>query len=316
LLERGRIAEGFALYESRMYHPNWVVWAVRESIAAKMDRLLGPLDAVNGRTILVITEQGLGDNIMFARFIPGLAERGALVTVVTEPALAPIMARVRGVNRVLAPPADHPMGKLNLAALAFDAMAPMLSLAHVAGVTATAIPAPIPYLTADPERVAYWRTWLDAHGRAGNRRVGVVAHSNTGTGNAARRSIPIALVANWAAIGGIDLVNLQPGPPGRALAERGGLDPLGGRVVDLAEYAAMLAAMDLVISADTMAAHLAGAQGVRLLVALPDPGDWRWGQAPDVSPWYPGARLFRQHVAEDWTDTVDRIGAYLSDQFA
>ncbi len=278
-------------------------WAVRESITLHRDRLLKPGDPVDGRRIVVFTEQGLGDTIMFARYLPLLAARGALVMLACPPALAPLMARVAGIETLLTPPAEHPDGKLNLSAVTFDAFAPLMSLPHVFGTTEATIPADGPYLRADPARVAEWRARYEASGRPGHRRVGIVFQANPSARNAAQRSLGLGDVARIARVAGIDLVNLQHGAPGRALAASvEGVIDVTAEALALDAYAD--AATDLLISVDTLAAHCAGAMGHPVLVALPAPADWRWGQDATSTPWYASATLFRQAADRGWDEVV------------
>ena len=280
-------------------------WAVRESITLHRDRLLKPGDPVDGRRIVVFTEQGLGDTIMFARYLPLLAARGALVMLACPPALAPLMARVAGIETLLTPPAEHPDGKLNLSAVTFDAFAPLMSLPHVFGTTEATIPADGPYLRADPARVAEWRARYEASGRPGHRRVGIVFQANPSARNAAQRSLGLGDVARIARVAGIDLVNLQHGAPGRALAASvEGVIDVTAEALALDAYADAVAATDLLISVDTLAAHCAGAMGHPVLVALPAPADWRWGQDATSTPWYASATLFRQAADRGWDEVV------------
>ena len=280
-------------------------WAVRESITLHRDRLLKPGDPVDGRRIVVFTEQGLGDTIMFARYLPLLAARGALVTLACPPVLAPIMARMAGIETLLTPPADHPDGKLKLSAVAFDAFVPLMSLPHVFGTTEATIPAEIPYLRADPARVAEWRARYEAAGRPGHRRVGIVFQANPSARNAAQRSLGLGDVARIAQVEGIDLVNLQHGAPGRALAASvAGVIDATAEGLALDAYADAVAATDLLISVDTLAAHCAGAMGHPVRVALPTPADWRWGRDATTTAWYSSASLFRQAEGRGWDEVV------------
>ena len=267
--------------------------------------MLKPGDPVDGRRIVVFTEQGLGDTIMFARYLPLLAARGALVTLACPPALAPIMARVAGIETLLTPPTEHPDGKLNLSAVAFDAFVPLMSLPHVFGTTADTIPAEIPYLRADPALTEVWRARYAAQGRAGHRRVGIVFQANPSARNAARRSLGLGDVARLARVAGVDLVNLQHGAPGRALgATVGGVIDATVEPMGLDSYAAAIAATDLLISVDTLAAHCAGAMGHPVRVALPATPEWRWGRAATTTAWYPSATLFRQGPEQGWDAVV------------
>ena len=172
-----------------------MVWAVRQSIARHLDRMLRPGDAVAGRNIVVFTEQGLGDNIMFARYLPLLTVRGARVTLACSPTLRPIFEHVDGIHALLSPPPEHPAGKLNLSALHFDAFAPLLSLPYVLGTTQETIPADIPYLRADPLRVAAWRERYSTQGRTDRRRIGVVFQANPEGRSALRKSMRISDLA-------------------------------------------------------------------------------------------------------------------------
>jgi hypothetical protein len=178
LLERGDFASGWPLYEARINHPDWSVWAVRDSIARHRNRLLRPGDSLAGRDILVITEQGLGDNIMFARYVPLLAERGARVTLACSPALRPIFERVDGIYALLSLPSNLPIRKLNLSALRFDGFAPLLSPPYLFGTTQETIPVEVPYLHVETARVGAWRKRYAVAGRSGCLRVGLVAQAN------------------------------------------------------------------------------------------------------------------------------------------
>lgn len=267
--------------------------------------MLKPGDPLEGRRIVVFTEQGLGDSVMFARYLPMLAARGALVTLACPPVLAPIMALVDGIETLLTPPAEHPDGKLNLSAVTFDAFAPLMSLPHVFGTTAATIPAAIPYLRADPALTEVWRARYAAQGRAGHRRVGIVFQANPSARNAAQRSLGLGDVARIARVAGIDLVNLQHGAPGRAVAASvGGVIDAMREPMGLDSYAAAIAATDLLISVDTLAAHCAGAMGHPVRVALPATPEWRWGRDATTTAWYPSAALFRQGPDRGWDGVV------------
>jgi len=306
-LDAGDMDAGWPLYEARIDHPDWVPWALRDGVAQNRERMLRPGEPVAGRDIVVFTEQGLGDNIMFARYLPLLARRGARVTLACPPALQPIFERIDGVATVLSPPDNHPDGKLNLSALRFDAFVPLLSLPYVFGTTAQNMPARTPYLRIDPARVAAWRDRYVAQGRPGRRRVGLVFHSENTTASAAARSLALEDAIALAGASDIDFVNLQPGPAGRAFmaavpnAIDATAEPLG-----LDEYAAAIAATDLLICVDTMAAHCAGAMGHPVWVLLPRRGDWRWGRGPTRTPWYPSAELLRQND-DGWRPVVEQV---------
>ena len=180
-----------------------------------------------------------------------------------------------------------------------------MSLPHVFGTTAETIPAVIPYLRADPALTEVWRARYAAQGRAGHRRVGIVFQANPSARNAAQRSLGLGDVARIARVAGIDLVNLQHGAPGRAVAASvGGMIEAMREPMGLDSYAAAIAATDLLISVDTLAAHCAGAMGPPVRVALPATPEWRWGRDATTTAWYPAARLFRQGPDRGWDDVV------------
>lgn len=297
--------EGWAAYEARMEHPGWVPWAVRETITHNRKRMLKPGDPLHGRRILVFTEQGMGDAIMFARYLPILAAQGAMVTLACPPVLAPILARVDGIDTLLTPPTNQPDGKLNLSAVTFDAFTPLMSLPYVFSTTETTIPARVPYLQPDPALVKHWQAHYQSHGRKHHLRVGIVFQANPASRNAAPRSLGLGDVRRMAQRRNIDLVNLQHGAPGRALAESvENIIDVTSEPMGLDAYAAAIAATDMLISVDTLAAHCAGAMGHPLRVILPSTIEWRWSRNPDTTPWYPSATLFRQSPGQHWSAVV------------
>jgi tetratricopeptide (TPR) repeat protein len=158
---------GFSLMEARIDKPDWTGLAIAPSRAAERHRLLRPGDPLEGRHILVISEQGLGDCTMFARYLPLLARRGARVTLVCSPPLRPIFERVGGIDALLSPPADQPRAKINLSQAEFEAWVPLLSLPFHLGTEFATVPAEVPCLSVNPGRVAAWRERYEAAGRGG-----------------------------------------------------------------------------------------------------------------------------------------------------
>jgi hypothetical protein len=305
LLRLGEYQRGLALYEARIDKPDWTGFSALPSRAAARERLLKPGEPVAGRTILVLVEQGLGDCIMFARYVPLFAARGARVLLACSPDLRPIFAGVPGIAVLLAPPAEQPLAKLNLDALAFDAWVPLLSLPLHTG-EATIVPiANVPYLHPDPARTADWRNRYAAHGTEGAPKVGLVFQANPAGRAAAEKSLPPEDLAPLLQIAGIDWIVLQRGSAARemAAAHPGVIDPELSDV-GLDEFAAALAATDLLITVDTMAAHCAGAIGHPAWVAVPFNPHWYWGLSGAATPWYPSLRLFRQTARGDWSDAI------------
>jgi ADP-heptose:LPS heptosyltransferase len=315
LLRFGDYREGLALYEARLDKPTWSAFATAQSRAASGQLLLRPSEPVEGRRVLVLAEQGLGDAIMAARYVPLLAQRGARIALACNPTLRPFFARMPGIDTLLSPPADQPLAQINLAALAFDAWVPLLSLPRWFATDLTNIPAQVPYWTPDATRRAHWRERFAASGRRGAVKIGLVFAANPASANHAERSMQLRDLSSLLALDGVDFVNLQHGAAGRELAAVPGIiDPLAAEV-PLDDYAAALAAADLVVTVDTMAAHCAGAMGHPVWIAVPFSPQWTWGFDRATTPWYPSARLFRQAKPRTWADTIERIARELKERF-
>jgi ADP-heptose:LPS heptosyltransferase len=313
LLRQGDYREGLPLYEARIDKPTWAAFATAQSRAVSGQLLLRPGDRVAGRRVLLLAEQGLGDAIMAARFVPLLAQQGARIALACSPALRPFFARVAGIETLLSPPVDQPEAKINLAALAFDAWVPLLSLPHWFGIEPANIPGE-PYWTADAARVAFWRNAFAAAGRAGAAKVGLVFQANPAAANYAERSMQVEELRPLLALD-LDFVNLQHGPAGRVLAAVPDIiDPFPAEA-PLDEFAAALAATDLLITVDTMAAHLAGAMGHPALIAVPHSAQWVWGLDRADTPWYPSARIARQTAPRDWRGATEGMAANLKQTF-
>jgi tetratricopeptide (TPR) repeat protein len=314
LLRQGDYREGLTLYEARIDKPTWAALATAQSRAASGQLLLRPGDRVTGRRVLVLAEQGLGDAIMAARFVPLLAQQGARVALACSPTLRPFFARVAGIETLLSPPADQPEAKINLAALAFDAWVPLLSLPHWFGIEPATIPG-APYWAPDASRVAFWRNAVTAAGRAGAPKVGLVFQANPAAANYTERSMQVDELRPLLALD-LDFVDLQHGPAGRALAAArpGIIDPFPAEV-PLDEFAAALAATDLLITVDTMAAHCAGAMGHPVFIAVPHSAQWFWGHDRSTTSWYPSARIVRQTRPREWGSAIDELAAYLQQTF-
>ena len=298
----------FELMEARIDKPDWTGLAIPPSRAAERHRLLRRGQPIENRRILVVCEQGLGDCIMFARYLPLLAARGAVITLVCSPPLRPIFERVSGIEAMLSPPPDQPFAKINLSQAEFDFWVPLLSLPCYFGTEFGTVPAEIPYLTADPARVAAWCQRYAANGRPGAAKIGLVFHANPASASAIDRSIPLADLAPLFRLTGIDWVNLQGGAARRELAAAHPETIDATREeIPLDEFAAAIAATDLLVSVDTMAAHYAGALGHPLRLLVPFSPHWCWGIARDRTPWYPAARILRQNRRKKWSHVVDMM---------
>ncbi len=281
----GDFRTGFTEYEWRKRH---------DRFSRDFLDLPGPLwagEALAGRTILVHAEQGLGDTIQFSRFLPLLAERGARVALACDARLIPLLRTLSGVAEVVARGGTLPP---------YDCWVDQMSLPRLFGLTPETIPAPGGYLCADADRVAAWRAALPP-----GRKVGLVWAGNPLHSNDRRRSLPPAQLARLlGAARGFTFVSLQVGP--RA-AEAAGLPDFSAHLTDYAATAALVAALDLIVTVDTSVAHLAGALGVPTWVMLPFAPDWRWILGRNDTPWYASLRLVRQQRPGDWDGVVDEI---------
>jgi len=256
-----------------------------------------------GRSLLLRAEQGFGDTIQFVRFASLLEQAGVFVIVECQPTLVSLIARVPGVRQTMTRGAG--IGRC-------DVQVALASLPHLLGITEiSAIPAPQSYLQADPRLVAQWRERL-ASGDA--KRVGIAWKGSSGHPQDCHRSIPVDQFANLATIPGVKLVSLQAGvqAPANLHAAQPLAAPSEEQPLSWEETAAIVANLDLVITCDTSIAHLAGALGVPVWIALPLVPDWRWLLEREDSPWYPNTRLFRQTQLDDWAEVFKRIAAELA----
>jgi hypothetical protein len=193
----------------------------------------------------------------------------------------------------------------------FDVHAHLMSLPGLFGTTLTSVPADVPYLAADPDRVAHWRREL---GSVAGFRIGIAWQGSPRHRRDRFRSIPLCQFASLADIAGVRLLAVQYGFGRDQLAAVEGRFPvadLGDDLGDFLETAAVLRNLDLVITVDTAVAHLAGALGVPVWVALPYSPDWRWLLEREDTPWYPTMRLFRQARPGDWEEVFQRMAGAL-----
>jgi tetratricopeptide (TPR) repeat protein len=261
-----------------------------------------------GRTILLWSEQGLGDTFQFLRYAPLVKARGGFVIVATRPALSRILACAAGIDRLV--PLDE------AATIPFDVQAPLLSLPWLLGTTLATVPASVPYLSADPHLVARWRQELAPFRGL---KVGIAWQGNPRYPADGQRSIPLAEFEPLARVAGVHLFSLQKGhgseqlPP---LRERFRVIDLGSHLDETTgaflDTAAVLENLDLLISSDTAVVHLAGALGVPVWVALSFVPEWRWLLHRQDSPWYPTMRLFRQRQRGNWSELFTRLAGELS----
>jgi tetratricopeptide (TPR) repeat protein len=258
-----------------------------------------------GRTILLHAEQGLGDMLQMARYVPLVAARGGHVVVEIHPPLVRLLQGLRGVQQVI--PLGAPLPP-------FDLHCPMFSLPLVFRTRLDTIPAE-PYLQADPALAipAGCRALLVERNGL---RVGLVWQGTPQIGAHVNRERSLALeqLAPLADIPGVSLYSLQKDADPKSVRQATalGIADLMADVTDFADTAARVAELDLVISVDTSTAHLAAAMGKPVWLLSRYGGCWRWLTGRSDSPWYPGLRLYRQDASRDWTSVVAQVARDLT----
>jgi Tfp pilus assembly protein PilF len=303
LLRNGQFAEGWREHEWRWRCANFP--EPKRSFRQPQWRGEEPGD-IGGR-LLIITEQGLGDTIQFARYVPLLAARGYdIVFEVQRPIHTLIWQSLARQGIPVLPRTDTPLtieGDPE-----FARWIPLLSLPERFGTALDTIPAETPYLTADPNRIARWQAQLPK-----GKRVGLVWAGRPDHARDRARSIAFDQLRPLLDLTGITVISLQKGPAAAAAATGDGrILALGPHLWDMAETAAVIACLDLVIAVDTSVAHLAGALGKPCWVLLPALPDWRWMLGRADSPWYPSVTLYRQTTDGDWPGVIVRVARALA----
>ena len=300
----GDHAAGWAQYEWR--------WRIRQADAARRlpaERLWLGREDVQGRTILLHAEQGLGDTLQFCRYAPSLAARGARVILQAQPGLERLLAGLEGVDRVVRQGAEPPP---------FDLHTPLMSLPLALNDAPETAGFHQPYVRADPQLRAQWARRLAG---SSGLRVGLVwagaARPDQPIASAVdqRRSLPLAAFAPLWPIEAVQFYSLQKGVAAAQLAAPDAARPPiidhSDALADFADTAALVANLDLVISCDTSVAHLAGAMGKPVWILSRFDGCWRWGAQGETTDWYPSARLFRQTAPGDWAGVIARVAEAL-----
>ncbi len=297
MLTQGRLAEGWREYEWRSQ--------CQEFGNRWFSQPLWDGTPLGDKGLLVHAEQGLGDTLQFIRYQPLLKQHCSNVIVEVQAPLLPIL-ELAGFSGLVGRQTPLPP---------FDVQVPILSLPGILKTTLDNLPTRVPYLRARENLVAHWRRELSG---VRSLKVGIVWQGSPTYAEDRYRSIPLSWFAVLAQVPGVQLYSLQKGPGSEQLQ---GLD---GRfsVIDLGsradnetgafmDTAAIMKNLDLVITSDTASAHLAGALGVPVWVALRISPDWRWLIEGESSPWYPTMRLFRQTEFENWRPVFDRMAAAL-----
>lgn len=267
-----------------------------------------------GRTILLHSEQGLGDAIQFVRYARLVRERGGRVVAQCPPRLVNLLRSCAGIDQLVA--AGDPLPP-------FDLHAPFMNVPRWHGTTVTNVPAERAYLRPPDDMLATWRARFppvpEGKGASAGTsprpfRVGIVWQGNPKFYGDRQRSIPLVRFAPLADVPGVELFSFQKGAGSEqleTLAGRFRVTDLGHEFVEFADTAAAMLCMDLIVTTDTSAAHLAGAIGAPVWMAVPFSPDWRWLREREDTPWYPTMRLFRPTRPHDWEGVFSRIAAAL-----
>jgi autotransporter strand-loop-strand O-heptosyltransferase len=264
-------------------------------------------EELNGKAILLHAEQGVGDTIHFCRYAPLVARKGGRVILEVQPALVTLLSALK-----------QSTDQLQIVARGerlphFDYHCPLLSLPLAFGTTSQTIPADIPYLHASEEAIASWKKRLPSSHWL---RVGLVWAGHREHANDRNRSIALGRFAPILSLSDVEFVSLQKNASPadiETLGRHGHVLDLGPELRDFADTAAVLSQLDLLVSVDTAAAHLAGAMGKPVHLLLPHMPDWRWLLDRADSPWYPTVRLFRQKIPGQWDDVIRRVAQAVSD---
>jgi tetratricopeptide (TPR) repeat protein len=299
---------GVLLLLAGRYAEAWPEWDWRfqadPTLARKVGGQLWQGEPLDGRTLLIYAEQGIGDSLQFCRYLPLLPRDGRVLLEVHAP-LVRLLTHLPGFATVAAigdPLARH------------DLSCPLLSLPRLLGTQTEAdIPAPIPYLHADPALVAQWRQRTE---RLPGLRVGIVWAGNPSRSRMDRhRSVPAAVLAALAEVPNVSLVSLQVGAAAadlHATVPAGTVHDWTADLADFTDTAALTETLDLVIGVDTAVVHLAGALGKPVWLLNRSDTCWRWLLGREDSPWYPTLRQFRQPRAGDWPSVMNQVRTALT----
>jgi Tfp pilus assembly protein PilF len=285
LLLTGDYEQGWPLYESR--------WQLKSHQPLRLSFDLPRWDGSDlaGRRILLHVEQGFGDCIQFARYLPLVAQRGGKIILLCQPDLLRLFKNLGVVEHVISRGDTIPE---------FDLHCPLASLPQIFGTTVRTIPATGPYLRADPGLSSHWRALLPVEAR----KIGLVWSGRTVPDP--NRSVPLTDLAPLFAVPNVQWISLQ-----KDVVETPQItnfkSQISADIRDFADTAAVMENLDLIITIDTAAAHLAGALGKPTWVLLPFVPAWRWMLDRSDSPWYPTVRLFRQPGIGDWRTPIRQI---------
>jgi hypothetical protein len=283
------------------FEAGWKEWEWRslgkESMLHRYQRPVWQGEPLDGKTILLHAEGGLGDTLQFVRYARLLHERGARVILQCPSALRELLSGCPGVEMLVNNTQQTPD---------FDVHASLMSLPGIVGTTYDSIPANVPYVFADPYRIEYWKRELLSSSEL---RVGIAWQGNPEYKGDQRRSVSLAYFEPLAKIAGVRLFSLQIGPGREQLEKVAAKWKITDLGLPLSETAAIMMNLDLIVTSDSALAHLAGALGRPTWLAVCYIPDWRWFLGRGDSPWYPTMRLFRQLGPGEWPAVFESMAA-------
>ena len=284
----GKFKEGWKEYEWRFLKSKW-----ERTYSHRFDKPRWDGSIFEGKRLFVHAEQGMGDTIQFVRYLPMVKSLGGKVIVEVAKPLLTLFQDLPGIDELVV---WSPIKKSDAR---FDFYVPLLSIPGLFGTELETIPAEVPYIYADPRKIKHWRSRL----KGGGFKMGLVWAGSPTNNDDRNRSCDLENFFPLSQIPGVEVYGLQKG---EAAAQVDGLPKgmavtnLGEEFEDFADTAGVIENLDLVISVDTAAAHLAGAMGKQVWTLLPFAPDWRWLMNRQDTPWYPTMRLFRQPKRGDW----------------
>jgi Flp pilus assembly protein TadD len=295
LLATGQFEEGWREYEYRFDLPN------APPLLPKNDKPLWDGQPMPDGTLMLIGDQGFGDTIQFCRYIREVAKIAPNLIVACSAEMKPVVMQQPGITHYFDRWEHMP---------AFDAYCPLSGLPRLFGTDLSNIPAPIPYIQADPAKAERWRKRIEALVPKGYRRLGLVWAGRPTHGNDFNRSMTLGTLAPLAALDKVALLSLQMGPAQAEIGRYFGRSPLinlGAEIEDFTDTMAILANLDRLVAVDTGVAHLAGAMGKPVSILTPYAPDWRWLLDRTDTPWYPTVTLHRQDRPGQWHAAIAKM---------
>jgi len=296
LLLNGNLDDGFPLYESRWGNgAEFEFSGVRRGFTQTL--WLGA-ESIEGKTILIYCEQGLGDALHFARYVELVAQLGAKVILEVPKSLVEIFSSLNGVSQIIIKGDQLPE---------FDFYCPLMSLPLAFKTNLHSIPSKIAYLNADPKKIENWQEKL---GPKKKPRIGIAWSSASGFKNDAKRSLQLSKFLKALPDEGYEYICLQKEIKDcdkETLASHKNIQFFGNDLNSFADTAALIECVDLVVSTCTSIPHLSASLGKETWILLSYIPDWRWLLDREDSPWYPSVKLFRQDQLNDWDGVLARV---------